>query len=148
MAYIPNKIKGEDTIYEMVHKINGAMEQLKETDETAQSSFTNAKNYTDAKVLEVNERIDNETNRIDNDVSEIDGKVQQTINNLSSHENNNKVHITEEERINWNSKADGNHNHDNKYEKILPTEQKRRITFGTEDPAGGSHGDIYFKIQE
>lgn len=28
MAYIPNKIKGEDTIYEMVQKINGTMDNL------------------------------------------------------------------------------------------------------------------------
>lgn len=46
-------------------------------------------------------------------------------------------HITAEERNNWNGKQDS-----------LPEERIRKITFGTEEPSGGEHGDIYFQYEE
>ena len=37
------------------------------------------------------------------------------------------------------------HNHDGTYEPVLNADQKRKITFGTADPSGGSDGDIYLQ---
>ena len=45
-------------------------------------------------------------------------------------------HITSQERNNWNSK-----------QNALPIENRRKITFGTEEPTGGTDGDIYFQYE-
>jgi len=41
--------------------------------------------------------------------------------------------------------AAGDHNHTGTYEPVLNANQKRTITVGTDDPTGGSDGDIYIK---
>ena len=47
------------------------------------------------------------------------------------------IHITSAERTNWNGK-----------QSALPVENRRKITFGTADPTGGSNGDIYFQYED
>lgn len=39
------------------------------------------------------------------------------------------------------------HNHDGTYEPVLNADQKRKMTYGTADPSGGSDGDFYFQYQ-
>lgn len=44
--------------------------------------------------------------------------------------------------------AAGNHNHSGTYEPVLNADQKRKITYGTADPSGGSDGDIYMQYDD
>jgi hypothetical protein len=55
---------------------------------------------------------------------------------VDTHSADDTAHITAAERTTWNNKQDA-----------LPIEQKRKITFGTADPTGGSDGDIYFQYE-
>ncbi len=42
----------------------------------------------------------------------------------------------------------GNEKHSTNYEPELNTDQKRKITYGTSNPAGGSDGDIYLQYED
>lgn len=55
---------------------------------------------------------------------------------LETHKVDNVKHITSAERTNWNGK-----------QNALPVENRRKITFGTSEPSGGSDGDIYFQYE-
>lgn len=55
---------------------------------------------------------------------------------FENHENNSTRHITSDERTAWNGKQDA-----------LPVENRRKITYGTADPSGGSDGDIYLQYE-
>ena len=54
--------------------------------------------------------------------------------------------VTDDEKKKWDDKADKNHTH-NGYEPTLSNDRKRKITFGTGSPSGGSDGDIYFQYE-
>jgi hypothetical protein len=73
-------------------------------------------------------------------------KAFETKDRLDEHQADGTAHITASERINWNSKAAGSHNHDGVYEPILPTEQKRRIFIQTAAPATPQEGDIWIEV--
>lgn len=60
--------------------------------------------------------------------------VKQVNDVLVAHKADNTSHITASERTAWNQKQDA-----------LPAENRRKITFGTEEPSGGSDGDIYLQ---
>lgn len=55
---------------------------------------------------------------------------------LEEHKADNVKHITSTERDTWNNK-----------QNVLPIENRRKITFGTANPSGGSDGDIYFQYE-
>lgn len=59
-----------------------------------------------------------------------------TRSELDEHKADDVQHITSTERTNWNGK-----------QNALPVENRRKITFGTADPSGGSNGDIYFQYE-
>lgn len=73
---------------------------------------------------------------IENSVSAIDNKVDSLGQSFSTHQADKVSHITAQERDAWDSK-----------QNTLPEERIRKITFGTAEPTGGEHGDIYFQYE-
>lgn len=63
-------------------------------------------------------------------------KVNDVLDTLATHTKDNTKHITSDERAKWNGK-----------QNELPIENRRKITFGTREPAGGVDGDIYFQYE-
>lgn len=51
-------------------------------------------------------------------------------------ESTTKRFVTDTEKTTWNNK-----------QSALPVENRRKITFGTANPSGGSDGDIYFQYE-
>ena len=85
----------------------------------------------------IDEAVKNTNNRIDTLSGETDKSVSDIEQGLQNHVDDNARHITETERNNWNNK-----------QEALPEERTRKIEFGTEEPTGGEHGDIYFQYEE
>lgn len=73
---------------------------------------------------------------LSNRITENENDVLGLKTDLEEHKADNIRHITSTERNTWNNK-----------QNALPVENRRKITFGTANPSGGSDGDIYFQYE-
>ncbi|WP_342510604.1 hypothetical protein MKY34_11350 [Sporosarcina sp. FSL K6-1522] len=66
----------------------------------------------------------------------IDAAITENKESLATHTADDTKHLQTGERESWNGK-----------QSALPAENRRKITFGTAEPTGGTDGDIYFQYE-
>lgn len=97
------------------------------------------------KMEESDEQLATRLSTAEDDIDSNYAQIIEINSNLSAHTSDKTIHVTSSDKSNWNSKAAGNHNHASLsgVQKIIFT----TASYGTELPASGTTGQIFFKLE-
>ena len=79
-------------------------------------------------------------------VSQNTTDIKNVTSSFNAHKANNDIHVTTSDKNYWNSKAEGSHRHSRNDIDGIGTIILDSNSYGTDLPAGGVQGQLYFKI--